>query len=107
MIARLSFSTKIFKLADVLEVLKINFNIALIPFFHEKEDPEKNTINVRIDENRLRDLITQEPSIIRTALHPRDPHSALNEQKDMINKLKEEDYTIPLYSEMMPKLKKL
>jgi len=33
-----SFSTIIFKLADELEKLKINFNIALIPFFNEKED---------------------------------------------------------------------
>jgi len=33
-----SFSTIIFKLADELEELKINFNIALIPFFNEKED---------------------------------------------------------------------
>src|SRR5690348_5242977 len=33
-----AFSTKIFKLADEIEDLKINFNIALIPFFNEKED---------------------------------------------------------------------
>src|SRR5919107_2658374 len=33
-----SFSTKIFKLANDLEEMKINFNIALIPFFNEKED---------------------------------------------------------------------
>ena len=32
------FSDKIFKLADDLEKLKIKFNIALIPFFNEKED---------------------------------------------------------------------
>jgi len=220
-----SFSTIIFKLADELEKLKINFNIALIPFFNEKEDlprfpdfvekiksyknceiamhglyherrnrefdnfhsvtkataeeeiragleifqeikiktnvfvppawklndetidileklgfvfsetqerlllisnksfkkinvpkvfnwdstgyPEKNTINIRIDENRFQDLITQEPHIIRIALHSRDPDDALNEQKDMINSLKKEDYTIPLYSELIAKLQKL
>ncbi len=33
-----TFSTKIFKIADELEILKIKFNIALIPFFREKED---------------------------------------------------------------------
>ena len=33
-----TFSTKIFKMADELERLNIKFNIALIPFFREKED---------------------------------------------------------------------
>src|SRR5665648_552737 len=33
-----SFSTKIFKLADELQGLGIKFNIALIPFFNEKQD---------------------------------------------------------------------
>ncbi len=33
-----AFSTKIFELADELERLNIKFNIALIPFFSEKQD---------------------------------------------------------------------
>ncbi len=33
-----AFSTKIFNLANEFESLKIKFNIALIPFFNEKED---------------------------------------------------------------------
>ena len=66
--------------------------------------PEKNTINVRIDENRFQDLIKQEPPVIRIALHPRDPKGALNEQKDMINRLKQEDYHSSLYSEVIQKL---
>ncbi len=33
-----SFNNRIFKLADELEALGIEFNIALIPFFNEKED---------------------------------------------------------------------
>ncbi len=33
-----TFSYKIFKLADELEKLNIKFNIALVPFFNEKED---------------------------------------------------------------------
>jgi predicted deacetylase len=69
--------------------------------------PEKNTINIRIDENRFQDLIKQDPPIIRVALHPRDPHQALKEQKDMINRLKEEDYDAPLYSKVIQKLQKL
>ena len=49
--------------------------------------PEKNTINISKDEKRFKILIKQIPPIIRIALHPEDPHQALKEQKDMINKL--------------------
>jgi predicted deacetylase len=69
--------------------------------------PEKNTINIRIDENRFQALIKQKPPIIRVALHPRDPIGALKEQKDMINRLKEEGYDPPLYSEVLQKLQNL
>jgi hypothetical protein len=33
-----AFSTKILKLSNEMEKLGIEFNIALIPFFNEKED---------------------------------------------------------------------
>jgi predicted deacetylase len=33
-----SFSTRIFKFADELERMTINYNIALVPFFNEKQD---------------------------------------------------------------------
>ena len=33
-----TFSKRIFELADELERLKIKFNIALVPFFNEKQD---------------------------------------------------------------------
>src|SRR5918912_618857 len=33
-----AFSTKIFESADELERLNIKFNIALVPFFNEKQD---------------------------------------------------------------------
>jgi predicted deacetylase len=33
-----AFSAKIFKFADELERLGINYNIALVPFFNEKQD---------------------------------------------------------------------
>ncbi len=69
--------------------------------------PEKNTINIRRDEKRFQDLIIQTPPIVRIALHPRDPYEALNEQKDMINRLKDEDYHVPLYSDIIPKLQEL
>jgi predicted deacetylase len=69
--------------------------------------PEKNTINIKRDGKRFQDLIKQSPPIIRDALHPRDPTGALDEQKDMINKLKGENYLIALYSEIIPKLQEL
>jgi hypothetical protein len=69
--------------------------------------PEKNTINIRRDEKRFQDLIIQTPPIVRIALHPRDPYEALIEQKDMINRLKDEDYHVPLYSDIIPKLQEL
>ncbi len=52
-------------------------------------------------------LIKQVPHIIRVALHPRDPHQASKEQKDMINRLKHEGYDPPLYSEVIQKFQKL
>jgi hypothetical protein len=64
-------------------------------------------INIRIDENRFQALIKQKHPIIRVALHPRDPNGALKEQKDMINRLKEEDYDPPVYSEVVQKFQKL
>jgi predicted deacetylase len=33
-----AFSSKIFKFAEELEALEIKYNIALIPFFNEKQD---------------------------------------------------------------------
>ena len=33
-----AFSTKIFKFADELKTLRIKYNIALVPFFNEKQD---------------------------------------------------------------------
>jgi predicted deacetylase len=69
--------------------------------------PEKNTINIKRDGKRFQDLIKQSPPIIRVALHPRDPTGALDEQKDMINKQKGENYLMPLYSEIIPKMQEL
>jgi predicted deacetylase len=69
--------------------------------------PEKNTINIKRDGKRFQDLIKQSPPIIRVALHPRDPTGALEEQKDMMNKLKGENYLMPLYSEIIPKMQEL
>jgi hypothetical protein len=46
----------------------------------------------------------EEPKIIRIALHPRDPHQALKEQKEMICELKHKGYRMLTYMEIIPKL---
>ena len=49
-------------------------------------------------------LIKQKPNIIRIALHPRDPHNALEEQKQMICELQDLGYMMPTYMELVHKL---
>jgi hypothetical protein len=66
--------------------------------------PEKNIINVGKDERRFKLLMEEEPQIIRIALHPRDPHQALKEQKEMISELKDQGYRMLTYMELVPKL---
>jgi hypothetical protein len=46
-------------------------------------------------------------SIIRIALHPRDPAEAIEDQKQMISMLKDSGYEIPTYTGLMPKLEEL
>jgi hypothetical protein len=66
--------------------------------------PEQNIVNIVKDEKSFKRLIKQKPKIIRIALHPRDPHSALEEQKQMISQLKDLGYMMPTYGELIPKL---
>jgi predicted deacetylase len=66
--------------------------------------PEKNIVNIGKDERRFKLLMEEEPQIIRIALHPRDPHQALKEQKEMICELKDQGYRMPTYTELIPKL---
>ena len=66
--------------------------------------PEKNIVNVGKDERRFKLLMEEEPQIIRIALHPRDPHQALKEQKEMICKLKDKGYRMLTYTELVSKL---
>ena len=66
--------------------------------------PEKNTVNVSRDKKRFKLLIKEEPQIIRIALHPRDPHQALKEQKEMISELKDQRYKMVTYMGLIPKL---
>jgi predicted deacetylase len=66
--------------------------------------PQKNIVNVSRDKKRFKLLIKEEPQIIRIALHPRDPHQALEEQKEMIYELKDRRYKMVTYMELIPKL---
>jgi len=66
--------------------------------------PEKNIANISRDERCFNLLIKQNPDIIRIALHPRDPHGALGEQKQMICKLKDLGYMLKTYNQIIPKL---
>ena len=66
--------------------------------------PEKNIVNVSRDERSFKLLIKEEPQIIRIALHPRDPHQALKEQKEMIYELKDQRYKMATYKGLIPKL---
>jgi peptidoglycan/xylan/chitin deacetylase (PgdA/CDA1 family) len=68
--------------------------------------PEKNIPNIGRDGRRFELLDQQQkPEMIRIAIHPRDPHEALEEQKEMIRQLKDQGYTIPLYKDLILKLK--
>ena len=66
--------------------------------------PEKNIPNIRRDGRLFELLDHQNTKMIRIALHPRDPHEALQEQKNMICELKDQGYTIPLYKDLISKL---
>lgn len=65
--------------------------------------PEKNIPNISRDKRRFK-LLDKQTEMIRIAMHPRDPHEALDDQIEMICELKAQGYTIPLYKDLIPKL---
>jgi predicted deacetylase len=65
--------------------------------------PEKNIPNISRDKRRFK-LLDKQTEMIRIAMHPRDPHEALDDQIEMICELKDQGYTIPLYKDLIPKL---
>ncbi len=68
-------------------------------------NPDQNVVSIGTEEHRFKLLEdAQGRKMIRIALHPRDPHKVFNEQIDMIRELEEQDYTIPLYTELVSKL---
>ena len=68
-------------------------------------DPDQNVVRISTEEHRFNLLDdARGRKMIRLALHPRDPHKVFNEQINMIRELKEQDYTIPLYKELVSEL---
>jgi predicted deacetylase len=67
--------------------------------------PDQNIVRIGTEERRFELLDDAHGrKMIRIALHPRDPHKVFNEQIDMIRKLKDQDYAIQLYTELVSKL---
>ena len=67
---------------------------------------DKNIVNIDKDRKRFENLIKEEPKIVRIALHPRDPDGALEQQKEMINYLKDKEYEIINYQDLLHQLQK-
>jgi len=68
--------------------------------------PDQNIVRIGTEERRFELLDdAQGRKMIRIAPHPRDPHKVFKEQIDMIRELKDQDYTILLYKELIPKLR--
>lgn len=67
--------------------------------------PEQNIVRIGTEERRFELLDdAKRRKMIRIAPHPRDPHSALKDQLEMIRELKDQGYTILLYRELIEKL---
>lgn len=69
--------------------------------------PEKNMVNMDKEEKVFKRQLEKRPQVVRIALHPRDPSSAIIDQKQMITLLKDRDYEIPTYTELIPKIEEL
>ena len=67
--------------------------------------PDQNIVRIGTEERRFDPLDDKRKRrMIRIAPHPRDPHSAVKDQLDMIRELKEQGYTIILYRELIDAL---
>ena len=102
-----------FRLAEIQEkfiiIDKIEFKKLITPKVFNWDStgqPEKNIVNMEKDGKRFDILLKEDPKIIRIALHPRDPHGALDQQKEMINHLKDKNYQIINYQDLLHILQK-
>jgi predicted deacetylase len=67
--------------------------------------PDQNIVRIGVEDRRFELLDdAQRRKMIRIAPHPRDPHSALKDQLEMIRELKNQGYTITLYRDLIQKL---
>ena len=67
--------------------------------------PSQNVVRIATEERRFELLDdTQRRKMIRIAPHPRDPHKVFKEQVDMIRELRDQDYTIPVYQDLVQNL---
>lgn len=100
-----------FKLTEIQEklvlILSRSFRKIAVPKVLNWDscgDQQRNIINIGINKSRFNVLIKEKPEIVRIALHPRDPYCALEDQKRMISKMKEEGYLFLTYSDLVPRL---
>src|SRR5437867_2992126 len=67
--------------------------------------PDQNIVRIDTEERRFELLDdAKRRKMIRIAPHPRDPHSALKDQLEMIRELKAQGYTIRLYKDLIENL---
>jgi predicted deacetylase len=67
--------------------------------------PDLNIVRIATEERRFQLLDDKHRrKMIRIAPHPRDPHSAIKDQLEMIRILKDQGYAITLYQELIEKL---
>jgi predicted deacetylase len=67
-------------------------------------DEQRNIVNVERNRRRFNLMIKEKSEILRIALHPRDPYSALEDQKGMISNMKDAGYQFLTYSKLIPRL---
>jgi predicted deacetylase len=99
-----------FKVAETQKVLVLFYHNTYRKLFTPKTlnwdsygEPKLNMKNLKTNWHRFNMLLGSKTKLLRIALHPKDPSKALIDQKNMILKLKEEDYTFLQYSQIIEK----
>jgi predicted deacetylase len=58
---------------------------------------ERNRLFLKINKQLFKDKLIKNSKMVRIAIHPKDPEEALNDQKEMIQALKDRDYEFITY----------
>jgi predicted deacetylase len=61
---------------------------------------ERNRQFLKINKQLFKDKLMKNSKMVRLAIHPKDPEEALNDQKEMIQALKDTDYDFITYEEL-------